>query len=96
METESVIVPMPFGRQTLELSISDQQMGQLLQPRSLPALGDVGERLQAELDNGYCKTTLAGIEKRALGQNTISAAIVVTTIPAQLHFIAYFQHCSTS
>jgi nickel-dependent lactate racemase len=89
LETESVRVPIPFGRQTLQLSISDKQMGQLLRPRSLPALKDVGKVLQAELGSEYCKSVLAKIEKRARRQNKPSVAIVVNdyTRPTPLHCI---------
>ena len=70
-------VPLPFGPETLQLSICDKQMGQLLRPRSLPAVADVGEALQEELCSEYCESLLTRIEKRVRQPNSVKVAIAV-------------------
>jgi nickel-dependent lactate racemase len=84
-----VRVPIPFGRQTLELSISDEQMGQLLPPRSLPPLRDVRDALQEQLGSEYCNSVFAKIEKRVREDKSLSVAIVVNdyTRPTPLHAV---------
>ena len=44
-------VDLPFGGQTLQITVPDGLMGQLLAPRALPALQDVGGALSAELSS---------------------------------------------
>ncbi len=82
-------VPIPFGRQTLELSIPDEQMGQLLSPRSLPPLRDVGVILREQLGSEYCRSVFMKIEKRAREGNRVSVAIAVNdyTRPTPLHAV---------
>ena len=70
-------VPIPFGEETLQVCIADEQMGQLLVPHSVPVLRDVGDALRAEFGSEYCKSLLAKIEKRVREQNSASVAIVV-------------------
>lgn len=70
-------VPLPFGPETLQLSICDKQMGQLLRPRSLPAVADVGEALQEALCSEYCESLLTRIEKRVRQPNSVKVAIAV-------------------
>jgi len=84
-----VRVPIPFGRQTLELSIPDEQMGQLLSPRSLPPLRDVGVILREQLGSEYCRSVFMKIEKRAREGNRVSVAIAVNdyTRPTPLHAV---------
>lgn len=82
-------VPIPFGRQTLELSIPDEQMGQLLSPRSLPALQDVGVALREQLGSEYCSSVFMKIEKRVREGSRVSVAIAVNdyTRPTPLHAV---------
>lgn len=70
-------VPIPFGRQTLQLSISDEQMGRLLRPRSSAPLADVGQALEGELRSRYCSSLLSKIEKRVREADSVSVVIVV-------------------
>lgn len=82
-------VSLPFGERTLKVSIADERMGQLLAPRSVPALGDVGNALRAELGSEYCRSILTKIEKQARKSNGVRVAIAVNdyTRPTPLHAV---------
>ena len=72
-----MIVPIPFGQETLNLSISAERMGHLLRPRSMPPLRNVGDALQEELGSEYCKSVLTKVEERAREGNNVTVTIVV-------------------
>ena len=82
-------IPIPFGRQPLELSIPDEQMGQLLPPRSLPAVQDVGVALREQLGSEYCSSVFRKIEKQVREGSRVSVAIAVNdyTRPTPLHAV---------
>ena len=82
-------VSLPFGEQTLKVSIADERMGQLLAPRSVPAVPDVDDALRVELGRQYCKSLLTKIQKRAREENSVRVAIAVNdyTRPTPLHAV---------
>lgn len=82
-------VALPFGGQTLQIAVPNGLMGQLLAPRALPAVQDVGKALSGELRGEYCESVLGKIEKRVREAGRVGVVIAVNdyTRPTPLHSI---------
>ena len=82
-------VDLPFGGQTLQITVPDGLMGQLLAPRALPALQDVGKALRVELGGEHGESVLESVEKRVRDAGRVSVVIAVNdyTRPTPLHSV---------
>jgi len=84
-----VRITLPFGKEALTLSLPGELVGRILRPRSLPPVKDVGAELGKELDNEYCRSFLARVEKKAGTGDDLRVSIAVNdyTRPTPLHSV---------
>ncbi len=82
-------ITLPFGKDALSISLPGEVVGQILRPRSLPPVKDIGGELGKELKNEHCRSFLTRVEKKARTRNDLRVSIAVNdyTRPTPLHSV---------